>query len=121
MIRDFWQVKECKTLYDEIQAIKDKVDPITWEAIDAIRGLGNIGAHMEQDINLIIPVEADEAKLLIELIEDLFHSWYIQREERRIRAARVVEMAGEKKAAKKGSLDGEATPAALPGNENTAE
>lgn len=49
MIRDFWDVNG-KTLYAEIQGIKDKVDPTTWEAIDAVRSIGNIGAHMEQDI-----------------------------------------------------------------------
>lgn len=116
MIRDFWEIENCKTLYDEIQAIKDRVDPETWDAIDAIRGLGNIGAHMERDINLIIPVEPDEAKLLIELIEDLFQTWYIQREERRARAARVVKLAGEKKAAKNGAdvVDGGNVAAALP-------
>lgn len=124
MIRDFWSIEGCKSLYHEIQAIKDKVDPVTWEAIDAIRGLGNIGAHMERDINLIIPVEPDEARLLIELIEDLFQTWYIQREERRVRAARVVELAYDKKAAKSVALSGEARPtAALPatdGSDRTA-
>ena len=53
MIRDYWKVSKGR-LIDEIDAIKEKVDPITWKAIDAIRRIGNIGAHMEKDINVII-------------------------------------------------------------------
>lgn len=48
MIRDFWKVKAGR-LVDEIDAIKDQVDPATWKAIDAVRRIGNIGAHMEAD------------------------------------------------------------------------
>jgi len=66
------------------------------DAIDQIRGVGNIGAHMEKDINLIIPVEANEAQLLIELTEMLFSEWYIAREKRTQRLAELKKMAGEK-------------------------
>lgn len=78
MIRDFYNVKE-KNLYLEIDAIKDKVDPLTWKSIDATRKIGNIGAHMEKDINLIIDVDIKEAALLINLIEVLIKDWYIHR------------------------------------------
>lgn len=50
MIRDFWGFKKPR-LIDEIEALNDKVDPLTWKAIDAVRTIGNIGAHMEKDIN----------------------------------------------------------------------
>jgi hypothetical protein len=43
IIRDFWKVKPGR-LVDEIEQIKDKTDPITWEAIDSVRKVGNIGA-----------------------------------------------------------------------------
>src|SRR5690606_29160361 len=62
MIRDFWAVTGKRSLAQEIDAIRDSVEPETWEAIDALRKLGNIGAHMERDINLIVEVEADEAE-----------------------------------------------------------
>ena len=101
MIRDFWGVKGKRTLYDEIQEIQDKVDPATWEAIDAVRGIGNIGAHMEQDINLVVDVDPEEANLLIELIETLLNDWYIVREERAKRMAAIVGVSAEKKEAKK--------------------
>lgn len=82
MIRDFWEVRKSR-LVDEIDAIKDKVDPLTWEAIDAVRKIGNIGAHMERDINVIIDVDSEEAHLLIGLIETLIKDWYITRFERK--------------------------------------
>src|SRR5690606_14941785 len=56
MIRDFWGIS-MRRLIDEIDAIHDKVAPDTWQAIDAVRQMGNIGAHMEQDINVIVDVE----------------------------------------------------------------
>lgn len=47
-------------LVDEINAIQEKIDPITWQAIDSVRSIGNIGVHMEKDIDFIIAVEPDE-------------------------------------------------------------
>lgn len=96
MIRDFWGVKAGR-LIDEIDAIRDKVDSITWEAIDAIRKLGNIGAHMEKDINLIVDVDQKETELLIGLIEQLMGEWYINREERKNRMEGLIEAAANKK------------------------
>ncbi|WKW40790.1 DUF4145 domain-containing protein [Kosakonia cowanii] len=96
MIRDFWTVKE-KNLFEEIKAIEDKVDSDTWAAIDAIRSIGNIGAHMEKDIDLIIDVDSEEAGMLISLIETLLSDWYVQRENRRQRSLAIVEIANHKK------------------------
>ena len=95
IIRDFWEVKPGR-LYDEIDAIKDKVDPLTWDAIDAVRRVGNIGAHMEKDINLIVEVEPKEAELLINLIETLLKDWYVTKEERRIRLLAIAAIAENK-------------------------
>ena len=89
VLRDFWDVKPGR-LIDEINQIKDKVDPLTWSAIDALRRLGNIGAHMEKDINLIVDVDPDEAILLIDLIETLLREWYVAREERKARMSALV-------------------------------
>ena len=74
MIRDFWGIKG-KRLKDEIDALEEKVDGLTWKAIDGVRKIGNIGAHMEQDINVIVDVESNEAQLLIGLIEILVKDW----------------------------------------------
>jgi hypothetical protein len=100
MIRDFFGVRKDR-LVDEIQAIKDKVDPLTWEAIDAVRSIGNIGAHMEKDINLIVDVDEGEAQELIKLIELLIDDWYIARYNRQIQLASVMKIKAAKDAAKK--------------------
>lgn len=91
MIRHFWKVKE-KNLFEEIKAIEGKIEPEVWEAIDSIRSLGNIGAHMEKDINIIVDVEPDEAQLLINLLEMLFDEWYIAAHERKQRLNKIKEL-----------------------------
>lgn len=96
MIRDFWNVKPSR-LVDEIAAIKPQIDPLIWDAIDAVRKIGNIGAHMEKDINLIVDVDPNEANLLIELIETLLREWYVNREERRNRMNHLIAAAAAKK------------------------
>jgi len=96
IIRDFWDVKKGR-LVDEINAIKDSVDPITWQAIDSVRSIGNIGAHMEKDIDLIIDVEPKEAQLLINLIEILIKDWYIAKHERQKHLESIIDVAGKKK------------------------
>lgn len=96
IIRDFWGVKPGR-LVDEIEQIKGHVDSITWDAIEAVRKLGNIGAHMEKDINVIVDVDPDEASLLIGLVETLLREWYIAREERKRRMGEVIAAAATKK------------------------
>jgi hypothetical protein len=95
MIRDFWKVSK-KRLVDEIEAIKNKVDPHTWKAIDAVRKVGNIGAHMEKDINLIVDVEPEEASLLLNLIETLIKEWYVHRNEREVMLTEIINISKEK-------------------------
>jgi hypothetical protein len=101
MIRDFWGIKKDRLL-DEIAALEDKVDPQTWEAIDAVRSIGNIGAHMEKDINLIVDVDSNEAQSLIGLIELLIKDWYITRHERAERLKTIVAIRDLKAAIKTG-------------------
>lgn len=100
IIRDFWEIKKDR-LIDEIKALEGKVDTNTWTAIDSVRHIGNIGAHMEKDVNVIIDVEPEEAGLLIELIETLFTEWYVQRYEREQRMNKIVALANQKKEEKK--------------------
>ena len=78
MIRDFFNVSE-KNLYAEIDAIKDKIPSDQWIVLDGIRRIGNIGAHMEKDINLIVDIEPEEAAKLLKLIELLIKQWYVER------------------------------------------
>ena len=101
MIRDFWGVSQA-TLKLEIDAIKDEVDLGVFEAIEAVRKVGNIGAHMEKDINLVVEVEPEEADLLIGLVETLIKDWYINRHERQRRLKGLKELAEEKDQARQG-------------------
>ncbi len=100
IIRDFWKVKPGK-LAHEIGQIKDQVESLTWQAIDAVRSVGNIGAHMEEDVNLIVDIEPNETELLINLIETLLKDWYIARHERETRLQALVQLSADKEAARK--------------------
>jgi hypothetical protein len=108
MIRDFCTIAKG-TLNDEIKALmalvnEDKaprgVTPESVEAIDHVRKIGNIGAHMEKDINSIIDIDPGEAQLLIELIETLFDEWYLARDERKRRFERLSLLSASKDAEK---------------------
>lgn len=104
MIRDFCGIKKGR-LIDEINELKRRVDEDrapkgvsddSVEAVDAVRKIGNIGAHMEKDINLIIDVDPEEAQVLVELIETLFDEWYVEREKRKNRFAKIGAIAAAK-------------------------
>ncbi len=96
MIRDFFGISKNK-LKDEIDAIEELVDTNVFAAINTVRSVGNIGAHMEKDINLIVDVESGEAQLLLELIEQLIDDWYTIRKGKQDRLSKIKEMARLKK------------------------
>ena len=100
MIRDFWGIRKGRLL-DEINELEKKIDTTTWKAIDSVRKVGNIGAHMEKDVNLIIDVNPKEAGLLIGLIETLFEEWYIARHDRETKMKNLVKIAKKKQTKKK--------------------
>lgn len=111
MIRDFCGIRKSR-LVDEIAELKRLVETDTApkgvsaetvEAIDHVRGIGNIGAHMEKDIGLIIPVDTEEAGTLIGLVEMLFDEWYIARRRREERLAAIKGAALQKEAIKNSS------------------
>ncbi|SEJ08381.1 protein of unknown function [Alkalibacterium gilvum] len=80
MIRDFWEIKE-NNLYAAINKLEGKIPANQWKVIHAVRQIGNVGAHMEKDINKIINIDPNEADKLIQLIEFLMEEWYINRHE----------------------------------------
>lgn len=101
MIRDFWGIAK-DSLNAEITALKDIVQPDLWAVLNSLRQLGNIGAHMEKDTNLIVDIDPDEAEKLIRLIELLMKEWYINREERKQLFGDILEINAEKQAIRKG-------------------
>lgn len=104
MIRDFGQVKAGR-LFDEIKELDENlaagtaprdVSSDSIAALNAIRRIGNIGAHMEKDVSLLIDVDPGEAEALINVIELLLEEWYIERHKRRERFASILAIDEEK-------------------------
>ena len=105
MIHDFWNIKE-KNLNAEITALKTHIPRMQWEAIDAVRKLGNIGAHMEKDVELMVDVDPGEAEKLLKVIELLFKTWYIAEHENQQLYAEIAQIAEDKESERKsGAID----------------
>lgn len=100
MIHDFWNIHE-KNLNAEITSLKEKVSFSQWNAIDGLRKLGNIGAHMENDVNVIIDIDADEAQKLLHLIELLLDKWYVSRHDEEELCSDVLGIAESKEELRK--------------------
>ena len=105
IIRDFCGITKNR-LIDEIKELRARVDAgqapagvqaDTVDAIDHVRRIGNIGAHMEADINVIVDVDPEEAQVLIELTELLFYEWYVATKNRTERLENLRLIAAEKK------------------------
>lgn len=103
-----WEIKELRRRVEAHEAPRS-VTLESVEAIDHVRKVGNIGAHMEKDIDLIVDVDPGEAQALIELIELLFQEWYVEQHNRQIRLDRVKQIREQKdaiiEAGKPNSLD----------------
>ena len=102
MICDFCGISKARSI-GEIGELRDKIDPTTWDAIDAAGSICNIGAHMEKDINLIVDVDSEEAQQPIGLIEFLLKDWYVGRYEREEHKQRLIALGAAKAAAKEGT------------------
>jgi hypothetical protein len=108
MIRDFCKISKARLVdeIDELKKISDAgnapkgVEPETIEAMHHVRSIGNIGAHMEKDIDIIVDVDPNEAQSLIELIELLFADWYVARKGREDKLAKLKAVADAKSSAK---------------------
>lgn len=105
MIRDFAKISRSR-LVDEVRDLKKAVlageaprdvSIESVEAIDHVRTIGNIGAHMEREVEHIISVDAGEAQILIEIVECLFRDWYVERHNRQVRFRGVSLVAEAKK------------------------
>ena len=81
MLEDCWKVSNKKNLYKQLEDLKPELREIQWKAIDKIRHIGNIGAHMKTDKGKIVNVEPEEADKLVWLIEYLMDEWYVKNHE----------------------------------------
>lgn len=99
LIRDFWGIKK-NTLYQEITELQNHVSAEQWKVLNALRNLGNIGAHPEADVNLIIDIDPDDAVKIIKVIELLIKQWYIERHEQQKLYSEVTSLSDEKSSQK---------------------
>lgn len=76
IIRDHWQCKE-DNLCKAIDSISDKLDKQTCDILNAIRQIGNNGAHPGKDIEDVIDISSDDAINLLKSIEFLIQEYYI--------------------------------------------
>lgn len=125
IVRDFFEIPTNKrgNLGAELSFVKDKIDPDLWEAIQSVRGIGDIGAHMDKNVDRIIDVTPDEAGLLIKLIETLFQDWYIARKKRRANQEALRSLLADKRELQKAAKEVKSVPDILnsvPAVETTA-
>ena len=97
MIKNFCEIKE-NSLYQSIEKLNSKLEnnqapkgvtEETIEAIDSIRRMGRIGAHMKEPTGMLVDIDPEEAILLVELIEMLFKEWYVARNDRQERLNKI--------------------------------
>ncbi len=112
IVRDFFAIPDNRrgNLGAELAYVKDNIDPDLWEAIQAVRSIGDIGAHMDKNVDQIIDVTPDEARLLVELVETLFQDWYIARKKRKANQAGLQALLAEKRGLQKAGRAGAAIP-----------
>lgn len=108
IIRDFYKAHHG-LLCNEIDSVKEKMDTDLYDAITAVRQIGNIGAHMEKDVNIIVEIEPQEAWQLIRLIELLFDETYIRSHKRQQRLQAIKQINEDKQAQRQGTADGTAS------------
>ena len=105
IVRGFWGIVK-NTLNIELQELETRVGTDvtreTWQSIDVVRSVGNIGAHMEKDIDVIVDVDPEEARMLIELVETLIADTYIARNARQEHHAKLLALKQQKQAEKAG-------------------
>lgn len=99
MIRHFHQISK-RTLHEELEAIKGLCDPDLYNAMMGLKGIGNIGAHPEKDINLIVEVEQGEVEVLLELLRILDSEWYVAKAKKIASISAVTALAASKTASK---------------------
>ena len=76
IIRDCWNCKESN-LSKAIQSISNKIDEQTLQVLNAIRQIGNAGAHPDKDTEVIVDISSEDATKLLKSIEFLIEECYI--------------------------------------------
>jgi len=79
LLREHFEVKHGN-LFDEIEEVLPKLPPQLAEAVDAIRNVGNFGAHPMKSTHSgeILDVEPGEAEWSLDVLEGLFDFCFVQ-------------------------------------------
>ncbi|WP_107675681.1 DUF4145 domain-containing protein [Agrobacterium sp. LAD9] len=103
MVRHFFDIPNNKrgNLGAELSFVKDRIDPEMWDNLLAVRSVGDIGAHMDNNVDQIIDISPEEARILLALIESLFKEWYEAREKRERSSAALKDLLVSKRAQQK--------------------
>lgn len=104
MVRDYWGVSKS-TLAAELLSIKEQCDHDLYEAMMGLKSVGNIGAHPERDISVIVEIEPGEPQQLLDLIHLLDQEWYVARAAKRARLNSVKQLAESKRPTLPGLTD----------------
>jgi hypothetical protein len=113
MIRDFHKIVK-PTLHAELEAIEGLCEPDLYKAMMGLKGIGNIGAHPEKDINLIVDVEEGEVDVLLGLLRILDSEWYVAKAKRIASISAVTALAASKTAAKANTVPAPSTLLSAP-------
>lgn len=100
MVRHRWSVSKNR-LAEELKAIKDQCDPDLYNAMMSLKAVGNIGAHPERDVDVIVEVEEGEVDSLLELLSILDKEWFVARAARNASLASVVALGVSKELAQR--------------------
>ena len=94
ILRDFFKVSKSR-LIDEIKEVMStaNIRADIAAALDAMREVGNVGAHPERDPLIIVDVEPEEATAMINFIELLIDETYVNRAEQEARIQSVKDAA----------------------------
>jgi hypothetical protein len=78
ILRDYFQTAPAR-LVDEIKSIKNhsKISKDLFDALNGIRDIGNVGAHPEDDVNVMVDVQENEAEDILAVIDLLITETYI--------------------------------------------
>lgn len=98
VMRDFYKVGKQRDLHSEIEAARSQMSESLYDALMSVKSLGNIGAHPERDVDLIISVDGSEASLLLAVVQILIDGTYVKQADDEQKFTSIKALAEEKRA-----------------------
>lgn len=95
IVYDFYGGKG-NTLHAALQSIKGQLQNTLFDALMALKGLGNIGAHPGDDVTLDIELDPSDAQQAVTMIEVMLELTYLERERQNQALHNVIGLHGAK-------------------------